>query len=313
MSLVAQLDAATIAYYLPLINNIYVDDPLIKAMMSKSRKVDGGTPIKVPLINAQSVSGGPYNKNDTLTIVHHDLITENEYVWAMYWKGNNLNKVDVMFNKPTKTRIVNLLTTTMQSIKDDMQDTLATALVSGDAVDDEKIISIHQYLDYTNHTTVGTIDRSTAEGTFFRSNLTATAGALTYEMLTTKMNDCKKYGKKYHDLIVTTQAIWEKLYSMNFAKVGFINQQQPISDTGPKFWGTEIMWSDKVPTGEIYFINTTHMYLVVHPDDNLKWSGWVDQEPIHRTKVIEGSVGITLQLICDFPMSCGMLQGVTVA
>jgi hypothetical protein len=115
------------------------------------------------------------------------------------------------------------------------------------------------------------------------------------------------------DLIVTTQAIWEKLYSMNFAKVGFMNQQQPISETGPKFWGTDIMWSDKMATGEIAFINTDHMYLVVHPKDNLQWSGWVDQEPIHRQKILEGSVGITLQLICDFPMSCGLLQGVTTA
>jgi hypothetical protein len=312
MSLVAQLDAATIAYYLPLVNNIYKDDPLIKALMSKSRKVDGGTPIKVPLINSQSVSGGAYGKNDTLTITHHDLITENEYVWTMYWKGNSLNKVDVMFNKPSKTQIVNLLTTTMQSIKDDMQDTLATDLEAGGAVDAEHMISIHQYLDYVNHATVGKIDRSTAEGAFFRSNLTSSAGALTYEMLTTKMNDCKKYGKKYPDLIVTTQAIWEKLYSLNFAKVGFMNQQQPISDTGPKYWGTDIMWSDKVPSGEIQFINTTHMFLVVHPEDNLTWSGWVDQEPIRRVKTIEGSVGITLQLICDFPMSCGILQGVTV-
>jgi hypothetical protein len=312
MSLVAQLDAATIAYYLPLVNNIYKDDPLIKALMSKSRKVDGGTPIKVPLINSQAVSGGAYTKNDTLTITHSDLITENDYNWAMYWKGNSLNKVDVMFNKANKTQIVNLLTTTMQSIKDDMQDTLATDLESTAAIDTKHLLSINHYLDYVNFPVVGIIDRSLSEGAFFRSNLTSAAGPLTYDMLTKKMNDCKRYGKKYPDLIVTTQAIWEKLYSMNFAKVGFMNTQQPISDSSPKFWGTDIMWSDKVPAGEIQFINTDHMYLVVHPDDNLQWSGWVDQEPIRRVKTIEGSVGITLQLICDFPMANGILQGVTV-
>ena len=311
MALTAQLDAATIAYYLPLVNNIYQDDPLIKRMMSKTRKVSGGSTIKVPLVNTQSVSGGSYNKNDTLTIVHHDVLTENHFHWTHYWKGNSLNKIDLMENSGDKTQIVNLLTVTMQGIKDDMQDTLATALTSGDAVDDEKLISIHQYLDYTNHDTIGDITRSAADGTFYRSNLTSAAGALTYALMATKMNDCKAMGKKYPDFIVTTQTLWEKYWSLTFEKVGMINSQQAITDTAVKFWNADVIWSDKVPSGEMYFINTDHMFLVVHPKDNLQWSGWVDKEPIDRTKILEGAVGITAQLICDFPMSCGMLQTLT--
>jgi hypothetical protein len=311
MSLVSQLDAATIAYYLPLVNNIWKDSPVLNKLMSKTRKVSGGSSIKVPVVNSNTCSGGPYDKNDTLTITPTPFLTENTYTWTHYWKGNALNKIDVMENQGDKTQIVNLLTNTMQIIKDSMQDTLETDICSGSAVSSLNMLSIHQYLDYVNHPTVGVIDRSTSEGTFFRSNLTSSVGLLTYEVLTTKMNDCKKHGKKYPDLIVTTQAIWEKLYSMNFAKIGFMNTQQPISDGMPKFWGTDIIWADNVPTGEIWFINTDHMYLVVHPKDNLQWSGWVDKEPINRTKIIEGSVGITTQLICYFPMSCGILQGVT--
>lgn len=310
MSIISQLDAATTAYYLPLVNNIYQDDPLIKRFMAKSRKVGGGSVIKVPLINAQACSGGPYVKTDTLTITQSDVLTENHFHWSHYFSGNALNKIDIMENSD-KAQIVNLLTVTMQSIKENLQSTLASDLMVPGATG--AITSVKELLDYANYATVGDINRSVPSGYFYKSNLTASAGALTYEMLATKMNECKKLGKKFPDLIVTTQAIWEKLWSMNFAKVGFQNTQQAVSETGPKFWGTDIMWSDKVPTGEIYFINTDHTFLIVHPKDNLQWSGWVDMEPIKRTKVIEGSVGITLQLVSDFPMSCGMLSGVTVA
>lgn len=308
MSLVAQLDAATTAYYLPLVNNIYEDEPTIKKFMSKTRKVGGGSTIKVPLVNSQSCSGGAYNKTDTLTITQADVLTENHFHWAHYWSGNSINKIDVMENSD-KAQIVNLLTVTMQGIKDNLQDTLAGDLWAAGGTD--HITSVHEYLDYTNHATIGDIDRSVASGAFYRSNLTASAGNLTYDLMATKMNDCKEHGKKFPDLIVTTQTLWEKYWSMTFNKVGMMNAQQNISDTAVKFWGADLMWSDKVASGEMYFINTDHMYLAVHPKDNLQWSGWVDKEPINRTKTLEGSVGITLQLICDFPMSCGLLQGLS--
>ena len=308
MSLVSQLDAATTAYYLPLINNIYEDEPSLKKFMAKTRKVDGGSPIKLPIINSQSTSGGAYSKNDTLTITHADILTENHFHWAHYWAGNSINQIDNMENSG-KAQIVNLLTTTMQGIKDNLQDTLATDLWTAGGTD--HMTSVHEYLDYTNHDVIGDITRSGADGAFYRSNLTASAGSLTYDLMATKMNECKKHGKKFPDMIVTTQALWEKYWSMTFNKVGMMNSQKAISDVAVGFWGADLVWSDKIASGEMYFINTDHMYLVVHPKDNLVWSGWVDKFPIDRTKMFEGSVGITCQLICDFPMSCGLLQGLS--
>jgi hypothetical protein len=311
---IAQLNAATTAYYLPLINNIYEDEPTIKKFMARTRKVGGGSTIKVPIINSQATSGGAYGKTDTLTIVPHPVLTENHFHWAHYWSGNELNKIDIMENSD-KAQIVNLLTVTMEGVKNYMQDKLATDIwtagVTAGATNSGKVTSVPEYLDYTNYAIIGDVDRSDPSGYFYKSNLTATAGSLTYDLMATKMNQCKRLGLKFPDYIVTTQALWEKYWSMTFNKVGMMNSQQAISDTAVKFWGADLMWSDKVATGEMYFLNTDHMFLVVHPKDNLQWSGWVDMEPTLRTKTIQGSVGITLQLICDFPMSCGLLQGLS--
>lgn len=308
MAIIDQLNAATTSYYLPLVNNIFQEDDSLKAFMRNTRKVGGGSTIKVPLVNSQACSGGAYNKNDTLTITHANVLTENHFHWAHYWAGNSLNKIDILENSD-KAQIVNLLTVTMQGIKDNLQDQLATDIWAAGGTD--HMTSLHEYLDYTNHATIGDIDRSTAEGAFYRSNLTASAGALTYDLMATKMNDCKQYGKKYPDLIVTTQAMAEKFWKLTFDKVGMMNSQKDVDATVSKFWGATVMWSDKIASGEMYFVNTDHTYLVVHPKDNLTWSGWQDMEPTKRTKTLEGSAGITCQLICDFPMSCGLLQGLS--
>lgn len=313
MSLATQLDAATRAYYLPQMNQIFKDHPTLKRFIGKGKKIGSGEPIKIPLIYSQDTDGGSYGRDDTLTITHKDILTENSFNWALYWKGNKLNKVSMMFNSGPEA-IVNLLSSTMETIKEDMQATLAADLFrvhATDAACGSAMFSITDYLDYATHATLGKIDRSTAEGAFYRSNLTTNAGVLTYDMMATMMNNCKIYGKVYPDTIITTQTLWEKYWKDTFSKVGFMNSQQAITDTAVKFWGADVIWDDNVPSGEMYFLNTKHIYLVSHPKDNFSWSGWEDVEKTKDRREFEGRVFWTGQLICDKPRSCGLLQGVT--
>lgn len=313
MALVDQINAATRACYLPQMNQIFTEHPTLKRFIGKGKKIGSGEPIKVPLIYNQTSGGGSYLRTDTIPVVESKILTENHYHWALYQKGNKLNKVDMMLNSGPEA-IVNLLSATMETIKEDLQTDIAGDMFTVHATDaacGSDMYSITDYLDYTTHATIGDIDRSVASGYFFRSNLDATGGTLTYDMMANMMNDCSIYGKVFPDLIITTQALWEKYWALTFAKVGMMDSQKSINGTAVKFWDADVIWDANVPSGQMYFINTKHMYLVTHPKDNFTWSGWVDVEETKDRREYEGRVFWTGQLICDKPMSCGLLTGLT--
>lgn len=315
MATVAQLDAATKAYYLPQMNLVFTEHATLKRFVGKGKKVGSGEPIKIPLIISQDAGATSYLRTDTLALIERPILTENHYHWSLYMAGNKLNKVSMMFNTGAEA-VVNLLSATMETIKEDLQTHMATGLFTVHATDaacGADMYSITDYLDYSTHATIGDINRSLPEGTLFRSNLQTSAGAFSYDMMANMMNDCLIYGKAFPDTIITTQAIWEKYWKDTFSKVGMMDSQKAISDTAVKFWGADVIWDANVPTGEMYFLNTKHIYLVNHPKDNFSWSGWVDVEQTKDRREFEGRMFWTGQLICDKPMSCGLIQGITVA
>jgi hypothetical protein len=315
MALAAQLDAATKAYYLPQMNQIFKDQKVLKRLTGSSKKVGSGEPIKIPLIYNQESGATSYLRTDTLPIVENPVLTENHYHWSLYTASNKLNIVSMMFNTGAEA-VVNLLSATMETIKEDLQATMAHDLFhvhATDALCGSNMYAITDYLDYSTHAIIGDIDRSAADGAFFRSNLSTSAGALSYDMMANMMNDCLIYGKTFPTTIITTQAIWEKYWANTFNKVGMMNSQQAINDTAVKFWGADVIWDENVPSGEMYFINPKHMYLVNHPKDNFTWSGWEDVTKTKDRREYEGRIFWTGQLICDKPMSCGLIQGITVA
>ena len=121
--------------------------------------------------------------------------------------------------------------------------------------------------------TYGEIDKATY--TWWRGNVDSTGGVFSMDMLLSMYGSCSD-GPLQPDLIITTQAIYDKIWlrvqpqqrgnldnTPGLAQIGF---------TGINFQKATIIVDKYCPTGYIFVLNTNFWKLIVHKKRNMFWT-----------------------------------------
>ncbi|MBA3758933.1 MAG: phage major capsid protein [Gemmatimonadales bacterium] len=146
---------------------------------------------------------------------------------------------------------IDLWTAKVEQAKMSAVDYLSTGLHSDGTAEANQITGLKALVSATG--TYGGIARS--GNTYWQSFVDSTAEALTDDDMLTAYNTASRGGRTYPDLILTTQALWEK-YALTLtpniryddttkANLGFSSLQ---------FMGAPVMWDPDVPTGYMYFL-----------------------------------------------------------
>jgi len=292
-----------------LVNNIWKENKLLDKLTSKAKKVEGGTQMRVNLEYGTGATAGAYAKTDTLTITPASVIGGAEFPWAYYWAGNSIYILDELMNKG-KEQVIDLLVAKMKNIQNTLRLYVETDLFT--AQTGNHMLSLVDAIEYGTTPIYGGIDRSTSN-TWWRGNVTAVNGVLTYATMETMYNTCTEIPRTPPTLIVTTKALFEYYWNLHLNKVGWLNQNVELEAGVVPFGKAEVMYSPLCPTGKMYFLNLDHIFLTPHPDDNFQWTGWQDVTAATGQRRLDGRVFWTGNLISDMPVSCGVLTGLTTA
>jgi len=150
---------------------------------------------------------------------------------------------------------------------------------------------------------------------WFRNQSKASSGAASVYLLSDMrnlLNTCLKYSvtELTDYILITDQATFE-LYEEEVVEMRQIVNER-IGDTefeGVRFRGRTMFWSPSAPAGNIYFINTNNLKLVIDDDYFMQMTEWKSIPDQVGDRVAQ--ILCTCNLVSDRPVVHGVLTGVS--
>lgn len=285
----AIVDTVTSEFIVPKISdNILTGNVLLMRMLQGQKAANGwgevsGVFLGVPIKYQVSTSGGWYTGYDTFSTGQTNTRVLATYSpKQLYWTVG-VSGIQQAVNQGPQ-RILDLLTVEMQSVADDMADTLGTGLYSaGTGTSNKQLTGLDAAVDDGNGTaTYAGLLRSTY--TTWLSNLDDSTNAISLAEIGASF-DAAKIGNDAPTLGVTTPAIWTTIEGL---AMGTISLNQPTPGLGRQygsvgkegirtgqgaelgytalfFRGRPIVADEKCTSGRFYWLNENHIGLA-------KWS-----------------------------------------
>jgi hypothetical protein len=149
----------------------------------------------------------------------------------------------------------------------------------------------------TNTATYAGIERLT-DATWWKAKYTALSDYISLSAMQSMFGDLTD-GQEKPDLIVTTQDIWDDLWELITPIQRETSEKLSVNYgyTMINFNGCPVVVDAQCPSGEMYFLNTSHIKL--YPLDgyeNVRWGGW--KEPVNQDVAV-GQFLWKGQLACD--------------
>lgn len=273
------------AYFAPggkAVDNIFQRTAVLD-WIQKSAKIStqGGATAVAPIMNVINSTFQTYSGYDALTPAHgQEIITAAEYAWKQAAIFIPMSGIEAAKNSGDKA-IVNLLKAKTENAERTAAEQFETMLLTYDGTENSGKgwggLPLLVGDENSGVTTVGGINATT--DTYWRSEVTSTA-AMTLPLLSAKYN-IVSYGADSCDFQVTTRALWEKYE-------GLLQPLQRFSDsktaeagfTNLLHRGSKVVWSDIMPTGLWYNLNSRHVKLAVLSGKWMDFRGFV--EPYDR-------------------------------
>lgn len=252
--------------------------------IQKSAKLDiqSGATAVAPIMNVTNSTFQTYANYDALTPAHgQEIITAAEFAWKQAAIFIPMSGMEEAKNSGDKA-IVNLLKAKTENAERTAAEQFETMLLTftGTENSGKGWAGLPTLVgDQTSTvTTVGGIDSTT--DTYWRSFKNTTPTALTLPLLSNAYNTVS-HGADACDFEVTTQTLWEKYEGLlqpnqrfmdpKTAEAGFANLMHR---------GSKVVWSDLMPAGLWYFLNSNHLKLAVLNGKWMNFRGFV--EPYDR-------------------------------
>lgn len=269
-------------------DNILKGNVLTMRLLKNRRAAQGygevsGTSVNFPIKYQKSTQGGWYSGFDQFATGQTNTrvlasFTPKQLYWSVAVSG-----IQQAVNKGPQ-RVLDLLSTEMNSVADDMIDTLGDGVYSdGTGTSNKQLTGIKAAINDGNGTaTYGGLSRATY--TTWVSDLDSSANAVTLAELGASC-DAATINGQHPTLIVTTAAIWATLEGLAMGTLTYNNPMGGMSreygtmtDLGVKkgqtgeagftslfFRGIPVVWDDKCTAGYIYLINENHLGLAMWP------------------------------------------------
>lgn len=259
-------------------DNVLNGNLLTMRFLSNPKPWNGGARYQQPIKFQKSSAGGSYAGVDLLSTNQ-----QNTRVRAYFDPKQNyfsvvLDGIQQAVNQGDG-QILDLLATEMDSVSNDMADTIGDEMYSdGTGNSSKDITGLAAAINDGNAVaTYGDLARGTY--TTWLSTLTSNSGAITLANLRSAY-DSAKHGNDIPTLIATTKAIWSTFESLLQATVNYYTQVQGYpkmtqfgitrnGNTGQTgdigfdtlfFRGVPVVADEKCPSGRVYLINERHLF-----------------------------------------------------
>jgi hypothetical protein len=253
-----------------VVDTILNSNVLTVRLVSKQEKWSGEQ-LKVPFKYQKSTTGGSFALTDTFTTTKVNTRQKMAFDPKYIYQNITLMGPEVSVNNISKTQVVSLLKTEMESAQQDMLDTIGGQLYGYGAGND--MLGIQGIVDdATFLATYGEMARATY--TTLNSNVTTVAGPLTIGLMASA-HSAAKLGNQKPTIGITTESIWndyeelvQPTISANYnimggAKVTRDEVVRAGQALGPgqvgfdalMYRGMPLVADDKCNSGEMYFLN----------------------------------------------------------
>jgi hypothetical protein len=282
------VDTVTNEYLVPKVtDNILAGNVLLMRWLNgKGAKAWGdvsGSQLLVPLKYQASTSGGWYSGFDTFSTSQMNTrvnatFTPKQLYWSVVLSG-----IQQAVNQGPQ-RVLDLLSVEMQSVADDMADSLGTGLYSdGTGTSSKQLTGLDAAVDDGNGTaTYAGLARATY--TTWVSNLDSSSNAISLAEIAASI-DAATIGSDTPTLMVTTPAIWSTIEGLAMGTIS-LNQPMPglgrtygkVTREGVKqgiggeagftslfYRGIPIVADEKCTSGRFYVLNENHIGLAFWP------------------------------------------------
>jgi hypothetical protein len=276
-------------YRTKLIDQIHNSNAVFYKLKSVGaiKEESGGERIQVPVMYAKNTTSGSYRGYDQLDTTPQEGIDSAEYNWKQYSVSITVSGEEIRKNKGKKWKIIDILDAKTKQARMSLVSNLTAGIFSDGTGNGSKDLTGLEAMVAASGT-YGGID--SGAHTWWRAGVESSSEALGLPKMRTAYNTASIGGKDAPDLIVTTQALFEK-YEGTFTAVSDTNiagvwrtqsaGSKKMADGGfesMSFKGVPIVWDEDCPTGTMYFLNTEHMNLTVHEDANFDTSDFVKPE-----------------------------------
>ena len=264
-----QILSTTLKNYIPkLTDNIFSARPLFYALTNGQtiRRISGGAKIVVPIIYGTNSTAASYSGADTIATTAQTGISAAEYDWKQYAVTITINGIEEAKNNG-EAEIIDLLEGKIMQAEETVIENMNDMFFNDGTGNGGKDWNGLNKLVGTG-LTVGGIDATDADNSWWRSHLANEGGALALASMANVYNTVS-VGNDQPTILIASQAVYESYEALlqpqlrysdaNTADAGF---QNLLYKGAPVTYDTVTGQNDN----KIFFLNTKYLRLVAHTD-----------------------------------------------
>lgn len=271
-----QLASTTLQKYQPkLVDNIFKKHVVLNHLKANGGTVmyNGGRQLVAPLMYGSNSTVQTFDGTDTLDTTYQEGIDAATYDWKFYNVAVAFTMVDKIKNKG-KEQVLSLLKAKIKQAEMSLSERINSDLQDG--TDAKGFVGFATLSDATSE--VGGINGTTYS--WWQGNVDSDAVTISFADMRAIKNSCMNgNGGSKVSLIVTTQAIYQKLFALLTATYQF-NPTMAATKEGKRlaeasfevleFEGIPVVYDEDMPTGAMHFLNKDHYKLGILEDANFQ-------------------------------------------
>lgn len=266
----SQLNAiAVAAIEKSLVDNVYSATPVLKRLSDKSKKMDGGLQIQVPVISSTSGDGGSFSDLDVLTVARTDNMSAAVFGWKQYFQPVRISNLDIAKTSGDAGKL-DLVASKIKIAESNFSENLSVDIFGDGTGNSGKAITGFAAMINATSTYGGIApaDMSTWAAQVLANS--GTARALTLTLWQSLEGQCTD-GKDAPTLYVSQQKVYDQAYALftPFQRV----ESEDMVKLGFKslmFNGKPLVVDSHAPAGSILALNEEYVNLYIHKDHNMR-------------------------------------------
>lgn len=314
-----EIAALTIEYRIQdIVDGFFSSNPLAARLLQRDHvRVDGGERIQQPIIFGR-LNGGSYSDLDTFNTNRKRVIVPAYFDWKQYYVDLTISGLDQLRNSGA-AKIMDHTNTLMDVAAISGPDYVGDDIyLDGTGNSNKAISGLRLALDDgTTYGTYGGITRTSGavagtESFAVSGQLDTTGGTFTLGLMNTRFQDAVVSREK-PDLILTTQSIWNTWWEraqplQRFSAGDSRNQMANLGFDTIAFNGADIVVDSKVPSGQVFFLNTRWIKMIVHTNRMWSFTSW--KYPTHQDSMI-GQLLWAGELVVQQPRLNSLVSNIT--
>jgi len=257
-----------------LVQQVYEDSAFYTKLKQMNQVVPGGSSITFPIRYVKLSDADAVGARQQITYKSKETRTQAVLDWKYYIGQGLISWDERVKNSESKAQVVNLMKDKAAELKEDMTDRFQTDLFTenpnGNGFSSLATIvdstTTYAGIAYTDAAAWASIeDSSTTTLNLYTGDSTGLAGAV----------NAATFGKSYPTMHITTRNLQSTFESL-------IEPQKRYSDEkmanagfpNVAFHGAGVFGDDFCTDNTWYGLCMKHLYIVVHPDFNMKLSSW---------------------------------------